>query len=115
MAAGVHNVPVDIVRGDTYNGAEFEILVNAIPLPLTDYAIRCKWRSQSKSGTEQRDSSIGDGITVTDAANGLFTLDAFVVDFPVGRNYYDIEFTSPAGKVNTYVAGYMNVVQDVTY
>lgn len=107
-----YNIP-DILKGDTYEGVEFEVIVNSVAKNLTNTVIRCMFRRESKTGAIQKTIFNGSGITKTDAVNGIFEIDSFTVDFPVGKYYYDIQFND-AGVIKTYVGGYWNVIQDVT-
>lgn len=107
-----YNIP-DILKGDTYDGVEFEVLVNSVAKDLTSTVIRCMFRRETKKGAVVKTVFNGSGITKTDAANGLFQIDSFTVDFPVGTYYYDIQFND-SGVIKTYVGGTWNVIQDVT-
>jgi hypothetical protein len=107
-----YNIP-NILSGDTYDGVQFEVIVNSAPKDLTNTGIKVYFRRQSKTGAIQKSISNGSGITKTDAVNGVFQIDAFTVDFPAGTYYYDIQFND-SGVINTYVGGYWNILQDVT-
>lgn len=104
----------EIVKGDTFKGAQFEIIVNDAPKNLSGVSIKVQFRQYSKFGTVVKTLEIGSGITVLNAASGTFKMDEFDVDFKVGKNYYDIEITESTGEVKTYLQGYFNVLQDVT-
>ena len=83
---------------------------------LTGSAIRIMFRYRTKTGTVVKDISNGSGITITDAATGQFTIDAFTpVDWAVDTYYYDVQITSSAGAINTYLWGTVNIIQDITY
>jgi hypothetical protein len=103
----------DFLKGDTFDGVEFEIIVNGTAKDLTNTGIKIYFRRESKTGAVQKQIANGTGITKTDAANGVFEIDAFTVDFPAGTYYYDIQFND-SGVINTYVGGYWNILQDVT-
>ena len=101
-------------RGDTHDGTSFTVNVNAAPYDLTNVTITAKFKKDSKTGPELLSLSEGNGITVTNAASGQFQIDAFIVDFPPGTHYYDIQFVQSDGVVKTYIKGTMPVEQDVT-
>lgn len=104
---------VDVIRGDTYNGVEFTYLVNSVPVDLTNADIKIEFRYSSKTGRLTKTIEVGNGITITDAVNGVFRINAFVVLLDVGRHYYDIQLTLN-GEIKTYVEGVFTVLQDVT-
>jgi len=112
--ASSYNLPT-IIKGDTFKDLQFTITVNAAPLDLTGYTIECKFRKSSKTGTIAKSIDTTSGITLTTPASGIFKIDAFTCDFTAGTYYYDIEFTSTTGVINTYVSGQMKIEQDVTY
>ena len=112
--AGKYNLP-DGYKGDTYEGQQFTVSINGLAEDLTNYSIRCMFRSENKKGTVVRDISIGSGITLVDAVNGVFLMDQYNIDFDADMYFYDIEMTAPNGDVNTYVCGKIKVIQDTTY
>ena len=103
----------DFLKGDTFSGVEFEVIVNANPKDLTNTGIKVYFRRESKTGAVQKSIANGTGITKSDPTNGIFQIDPFTVDFPAGTYYYDIQFND-SGVINTYVGGYWNILQDVT-
>ena len=114
--AETYNIP-SIIKGDTFKDLQFTLKINSVVEDLTDYAIACKFRKYAKTGKEIKSISIGLGISLTDATNGIFKIDAFDLDdtFVAGVYYYDIEFTNGSGEINTYIQGSFKVIQDVTY
>lgn len=104
-----------VIKGDTFKEIDFEISVDSVALDLTGYTIECKFRKHTKTGREVKSIDTKSGITVTDAVNGVFTIDAFNCDFDAGIYYYDIEFTDGSGVIDTYIQGTLTVLQDVTY
>ena len=56
----------------------------------------------------------GVGITVEDALNGIFKIDAFIIDWTPDLYYYDVEITFLNGVVKTYIQGTLKVIQDIT-
>ena len=115
MIAGTYNIPTQ-TNGDTFDGVQFTVTKTidntTTPVDLTD----CRIFSQIKDsrGIVVRDMSIDNGITVTDAVNGVFQVDSFIVDLGIGTFVYDIQTIFPDGTVKTYVKGAFGVVQDVT-
>jgi len=109
-----YNLP-DGYKGDTYKAIQFTLSINGVVEDLTGYAIRSIFRLETKTGTEVLDFAIGTGITLTDATNGIFTIDAFAMTLDANLYYYDIEFTDASSVINTYICGQLTVIQDVTY
>jgi hypothetical protein len=107
----------DQYKGDTYDGIQFTILntEDNSPIDLTGVSIRSQFRFGSKTGGIQKEITNGDGITLSDAVNGVFSIDSFLVDWAADFYYYDIEITFPNGIVRTYIQGNIKVIQDVTY
>lgn len=107
-----YNLP-DQTQGDTFKGLEFEVIINAAPKNLTNTAIRIDFRKDKKTGEIQKSLAVGTGITKTDAPAGKFKIDEFVMDWPVGKYYYDVEFND-SGVIKTYFEGSWTITQDVT-
>jgi hypothetical protein len=59
--------------------------------------------------------AIGSGLSMVNAAAGIFKIDKQVIDIPAGVYAYDIEITVAGGDVKTYVRGEWEILQDVTY
>jgi hypothetical protein len=100
-------------KGDTFDGLEFEVLINSVAKDFTDTDITCQFRLGSKTGEVKKSLSVGSGFTKTDPTNGKFTMDAFDVDFDAGVYYYDVQFDD-AGVIKTYFGGTWTINQDVT-
>lgn len=115
MIAGTYNIPTQ-TNGDTFDGVQFTMTKTidgtTTAINLTD----CQLFSQIKDskGLVVRDMSIGNGITVTNAINGVFQIDSFVVNLGIGTFVYDIQLIYPNGDIKTYVKGAFSVLQDVT-
>ena len=112
--ASTYNIP-SIIKGDTFKDLQFTLSINDVAEDLTNYSIACKFRKSSKTGLVAKAVDTTSGITLVDAVNGVFKIDAFTCDFVAGTYYYDIEFTDGSGVINTYIQGQMKVEQDVTY
>ena len=101
------------VKGDTSNLVRFTLS------PVTDITgatIRSQFRRGGKTNAVEVDLSIGSGITVEDAVNGIFVIDEITpLDWEIGNYNYDVQITFASGIIKTYVEGVMAVVQDTTY
>ena len=101
------------MAGDTYNGVQFTYTLNESPIDLTGAAIKIQFNRNSKGGKLLKTLEVGSGITIVDAVNGIFSIDPFVIDLPVGHSYYDVQLTKD-GVVKTYVEGKFTTVKGVT-
>tara|TARA_R110000751_G_scaffold88063_1_gene174259 strand:+ start:94 stop:447 length:354 start_codon:yes stop_codon:yes gene_type:complete len=106
----------DQYKGDTFSGVTFTLKEGAekTPIDLTGATILSQFRTKEVTGAIQQTLSIGSGITVGNATGGVFSFDAFVLDWNTGTFFYDIQITFTDGSVRTYVKGTLNVIQDVT-
>lgn len=107
----------DRVKNDTSAKVEFTYFEadGVTPIDITGWAFRIQFRYASKIGTVVLDVTDGAGITIVDATNGRFNLDAFLLDWEVGCYRYDIQATkADTVTIRTYVQGKMEVLQDTT-
>jgi hypothetical protein len=104
-------------KGDTFEALQFTLLetVGGAPIDLTGVTIECIFRKGNKQGLPVKSIDTTSGITITDAVNGVFNFDAFILDWDAGLYYYDIEFTFTDGTIKTYIEGTIKINQDVTY
>lgn len=116
MAAIGHYNISEQYRGDTFDGVRFTLINKSdnTPINLTNTAIRVQFRFEKEKGKVLKNLTIGDGITVEDAVNGIFKIDSFIIDFDAGHYKYDVQVTFENGVIKSYIRGYMNVIQDVT-
>ena len=108
----------DHIKGDTIDAVQFTMEDNTdpdnpVPINLTGAAIRMQLRVDAKSKACLT-LSVGSGITITDAVNGVFQVDAQVIDINPALYLYDIEFTI-AGVVKTWICGKWRIIQDITH
>ena len=101
MAYDTYDFP-DHEKGDTYEGSTFTVLVNGVALDLTDATISVKlW-----GGSDTYTLTTTDGeLTITDAANGVFTVDEQVINFNARTYCHEFTFTLSTGAVKTYIKG----------
>jgi len=115
MTPGTYNIPTQ-VNGDTFDGVQFTLTstVDSVttPIDLTDCLLFCQFKDSK--GIVVRDMSIGNGITVTDAVDGIFRIDSFLLTIGVGTFVYDIQLIYNSGVVKTYVKGQIIILPDVT-
>ena len=85
-----------------------------IPIDLTNVAIKMEVRQSETAKNYLKQFIVDSGITKTDAANGVFSIDAFIADLPATNYFYDLQFTYNSGVVTTYLKGKITVVNEVT-
>ena len=101
-------------KGDTFEEVAFRVKVNDVDLNLTNFVIRMQLRKEYGGVVGLSLTSVGSaGITITDAANGLFKINTQIIDIPAFNYIYDIEFNFD-GEVKTYISGNFLIKNDVT-
>lgn len=111
MTPGTYNFNTHY-KGDTFGFNDpVEFTLNT---DLTGATVKIQFRKLNKQGAVLKEVTNSSGITVSDAANGVFTIDEFEVDWVAGTHYYDIEVTDSSSKVTTYIQGTIKIEQDVT-
>lgn len=106
----------DRLKNDTSSSVEFTYFEadGVTPIDITGWAFRIQFRYRKKTGAIVLDVTDGSGITIVDAPNGRFDLDAFTLAWEVGCYQYDVQATKDTGQLKTYVRGSMEVIQDTT-
>lgn len=99
----------DHKSGDTFDGVDFTVTVNAAPLDLTSATIAMIVKKDSCQGQTALTLSIGSGLTVTDAVNGVFEIDEQIINLSPDTYYYEITFTLADSSVKTYISGYWTI------
>jgi hypothetical protein len=103
-------------KGDTYDGVQFTLLntEDSSAINLTGVAIKIQFRYDSKIGGIQKEITNGNGVTISNAVAGIFSIDSFLIDWSPDIYYFDIQMTFPNGVVRTYIQGTIKVIQDIT-
>jgi hypothetical protein len=112
-----YNLPTHI-KGDTFDGVEFTLVLNSAPVDLTNAVIDMDVRKKvnPKSSSLLRISSTTGGIEIgTPATSGIFSIVPQIVDIAAGEYVYDIQIAFPDGEVKTYIAGDWTITQDITH
>ena len=111
-----YNFP-SAVRGDTFNGLKFTVLVNDIAVDLTNATIIMDLRLTPTGVVVKSFTTVGSGgITInSDPTTGKFVFDAQIIDLPAAKYVYDIEIDFQSGLIKTYIGGTWEIIQDVTY
>ena len=92
--AATYNI-LDQYKNDTFDGVRYTLQNSGTltPIDLTGATIRIQFRYRSKVGQVKKEITDGVGITVEDAVNGIFKIDAFIIDWTPDLYYYDVEIT----------------------
>ena len=103
------------IKGDTFDQVPFAILKNNVALNLTGATIRMQLRSECGGLIALNLTSVANaGITITNAAGGLFKINKQVIDIASGLYEYDIQITFADGTVKTWLSGDFNIICDIT-
>lgn len=104
------------IKGDTFDGATFEIKFDNVAVNLTGVVIRMQLRRnpEDASAALSITSVASAGITITNAVSGQFRINKQIIDIPVGKYCYDMQFTFTNGDVKTYVDGNFTITPEIT-
>lgn len=101
------------LRGNTFDGLQFEVIINGSPKDLTHTTIKIDFRRGSKTGVIEKSLTNGLGITITDPVHGIFKMDMILADMPSAIYYYDVLFIDGSVR-KTYIEGTWAINQNVT-
>jgi hypothetical protein len=102
------------VRGDTFMGLHFEILVNGVALNLTGAAIKCQLKKDPSTEAVLEFSTADASIAITFPTLGKFSFAERVINIAAREYVMDIEITLASGRVVTPVSGSFTVTNDIT-
>lgn len=109
----VYNFPVKY-RMTTFpaRACSFFNSLNA-PIDLRQATIVMEFRQEKKTGALLKRLVPGAGFTINGDDHNVLTLDAFVLDFPVGKAYFDCMITIN-GIREVYFEGSQPIIQNTT-
>mgnify|MGYP007070986917 CR=1 FL=1 len=102
-----YNFP-DHITGDTFQGVQFEILVNELPLDITGSTISMVCRpTMLRAGQTQHTvfNFDSNSFEILDGAAGKFTFKKQVVSLAENVYKYSIKITLSNNDVHTYISG----------
>ena len=103
------------IKGDTFEEVAFELLLNDLPYSLVGAIVRMQLRKEYGGIPALSLTSVASaGITITNAASGLFKINEQIIDICPFNYIYDIEIEFGDGTVKTYVSGNFLIKNDVT-
>ena len=105
----------DQYQGDTFAGLEFVITRNGVAKTLLGSTITMTFLLGNRRTDNDQVLTLGDGLTITDAANATFDMDEIpLVDWAAGEYWFDMEIIYADGEIKTPVIGKWKIVQDKT-
>lgn len=118
--AQTDNLPETIVindhwQGDTFPGERYTITMNGAVRDLTGATIRMTFLLGNRRDGNEKELTIGDGVTIVDGPNGVMDMDEIAaddMDWNAGTWYYDIEITYADLLRKTPVIGTWKIHQD---
>lgn len=112
-AVATYNFPSHI-NGDTFSGVQFEVLVNAVALDLTDADITMQLKDSNIGAVKAEFSTTNAKLEITDGPAGKFAFKEQIIDLCPKLYIYDIEILLPDGRKHTYIKGTWKIECDVT-
>lgn len=104
------------IKGDTFNAVPFELKINTVAVDLTGAVIKMQLKKCATDTTPALSltSVSSAGITITNAASGLFKINEQIINIEPYNYIYDMQFTFASGEVKTYINGQFTITQDIT-
>jgi len=103
------------IKGDTFDQVPFAILLNNVPINLTGAVIKMQLRSECGGLIALSLTSVANaGITITNAAGGLFKINKQIIDIAAGNYSYDLEIRFADNTVKTWLSGGFLIECDIT-
>jgi hypothetical protein len=103
------------IKGDTFEEVAFAIRKNNAVLSLTGAVIRMQLRAECGGLIALNLTSVANaGITITNAAGGLFKINKQIINIASGLYEYDLQITFSDGTVKTWLSGDFLIECDIT-
>lgn len=103
------------IKGDTFEEVNFSMILNSVVLNLTGCTLRMQLRKEYGGVIFLSLTSVASaGITITNAAGGLFKINRQIINIDANNYIYDIELIKADGTVKTYISGNFVITNDVT-
>ena len=103
------------IKGDTFEAVNFAMILNSTVLNLTGCTLRMQLRKEYGGVIFLLLTSVASaGITITNAATGLFKINRQIINIDAANYIYDIELIKADGTIKTYISGNFYVTNDVT-
>ena len=103
------------IQGDTFEAVNFAVVKNTVALSLTGAVIKMQLKKECNGVAILALTSVASaGLTITNAAGGLFKINQQIINIPEFNYIYDIQITFADGTVKTWVEGNFVVKCDIT-
>jgi len=103
------------IKGDTFEAVNFALLKNNVVINLTGATIRMQLRSECGGLIALSLTSVASaGITITNAAGGLFKINKQIINIASGNYLYDLEIVFADTTVKTWLSGEFLIECDIT-
>jgi hypothetical protein len=103
------------IKGDTFEAVNFALLKNNVVINLTGATIRMQLRTECGGLIALSLTSVASaGITITNAAGGLFRINQQIINIASGNYLYDLEILFADGTVKTWLSGEFLIECDIT-
>ena len=103
------------IKGDTFEAVNFAVVKNAVALSLTGAVIKMQLKKECNGVAILALTSVASaGLTITNAAGGLFKINQQIINIAEFNYIYDIQITFADGTVKTWVEGNFVVKCDIT-
>jgi hypothetical protein len=103
------------IKGDTFEAVNFAVVKNTVALSLTGAVIKMQLKKECNGVAILSLTSVASaGLTITNAAGGLFKINQQIINIPEFNYVYDIQITFADGTVKTWVEGNFVVKCDIT-
>lgn len=96
-------------RGDTFFAVPIQIVINNVPLDLTDAVINIQVRKDAGTPIVFEPT-----ITIINAVNGDFEIDEQIFNVPACIYKYDIQIELASGEVKSWINGIFEITNDIT-
>ena len=105
-------------RGDTLTTVQMTLTqtVNGVTsaINLTGCVIVAMFKKKATLPPALTMSTANGYITITNARAGIIRFNPIPLNIDAGQYSYDVEFTFPSGERKTYVAGTLQIENDIT-
>jgi len=103
------------IKGDTFELVNFALVKNTVALDLTGAVIKMQLKKECGGIPILSFTTVASaGLTILNAAGGLFKINKQIINIPEFNYIYDIEITFSNGDVKTWVSGDFIVKCDIT-
>lgn len=105
----------ETIKGDTWDGAMFQIIVNSGSLDLSYCNIKADFKVNRSDTAAYTMSTENNRIEITEPLEGKFRMIPQIINLKPATYIYDMQFTfTDTLIVKTYFSGHLTVSQDIT-